>query len=72
MTDSSFRSLPTPALGAAEIALNRYLGTDPRALALGEQRREGAAAIPEQASEQGRPRGLQWSSSCRPGRPRSG
>ena len=34
MTDSSLRSLPTPALGAAEIALNRYLGSDPRALAL--------------------------------------
>jgi ubiquinone biosynthesis protein UbiJ len=33
MTDSSLRSLPTPALGAAEIALNRYLGNDPRALA---------------------------------------
>ncbi|MDA3919154.1 MAG: SCP2 sterol-binding domain-containing protein [Salinisphaera sp.] len=30
--DTPFRGLPTPALGAAEIALNRYIGQDPRAL----------------------------------------
>lgn len=29
----SFHSLPRPALGAAEIALNRYIGADPAALA---------------------------------------
>lgn len=34
MDESTLRSLPTPALGAAEIALNRYLGSDDRALAL--------------------------------------
>ena len=32
MTETALRSLPTPALGAAEIALNRYLGSDARAL----------------------------------------
>lgn len=34
MPESEFHSLPTPALGAAEIALNRYLGSDARALAI--------------------------------------
>lgn len=37
MLETDLRSLPTPALGAAEIALNRYLGSDPRALALCEK-----------------------------------
>ncbi|RJS91602.1 SCP2 domain-containing protein [Salinisphaera sp. Q1T1-3] len=32
MTDTRFNSLPSPALGAAEIALNRYLGADEAAL----------------------------------------
>lgn len=33
MAEPTLRSLPTPALGAAEIALNRYLGQDAAALA---------------------------------------
>lgn len=37
MSATEFRSLPTPALGATEIALNRYLGSDTRALALCEE-----------------------------------
>lgn len=31
--DRAFRGLPTPALGAAEIALNRYIGQDAAAMA---------------------------------------